>query len=94
VQQSFLLVYKAAIPAIPFLPAIMPWSYIMFQSTEISTNASKTETDSSTAGNTAAVPAQNSTKDAGRVHIGGGMMRFHSTKDAGRVHVGGGMMRF
>jgi hypothetical protein len=32
-----------------------------------------------------------STKDAGRVHGGGGMMRF---KDAGRVHVGGGMMRF
>ncbi len=34
------------------------------------------------------------TKDAGRVHIGGGMMRFDATKDAGRVHVGGGMMRF
>ncbi len=37
--------------------------------------------------------ARESTKDAGRVHIGGGMMRF-DTKDAGRVHVGGGMMRF
>lgn len=40
-----------------------------------------------------------STKDTGRVHVGGGMMRFSSTKatktlDAGRVHVGGGMMRF
>jgi hypothetical protein len=34
------------------------------------------------------------TKDAGRVHIGGGMMRFDTTKDAGRVHIGGGMMRF
>ncbi len=32
------------------------------------------------------------TKNSGRVHVGGGMMRF--TKDAGRVHVGGGMMRF
>jgi hypothetical protein len=31
------------------------------------------------------------TKDAGRVHVGGAMMRF---KDAGRVHVGGAMMRF
>jgi hypothetical protein len=35
-----------------------------------------------------------STKDAGRVHIGGGMMRFDTTKDSGRVHIGGGMMRF
>ena len=35
-----------------------------------------------------------STKDAGRVHIGGGCMRFGATKDAGRVHVGGGCMRF
>jgi hypothetical protein len=31
------------------------------------------------------------TKDAGRVHVGGSMMRY---KDAGRVHVGGSMMRF
>ncbi len=31
------------------------------------------------------------TKDAGRVHVGGAMMRY---KDAGRVHVGGAMMRF
>jgi hypothetical protein len=31
------------------------------------------------------------TKDAGRVHVGGAMMRF---KDAGRVHIGGAMMRF
>jgi hypothetical protein len=37
---------------------------------------------------------RSSTKDAGRVHIGGGMMRFDTTNDAGRVHVGGGMMRF
>jgi hypothetical protein len=39
-------------------------------------------------------PSTASTKDSGRVHIGGGMMRFDTTKDAGRVHVGGGMMRF
>jgi hypothetical protein len=44
------------------------------------------------AGNT--VAARASTKDSGRVHIGGGMMHFHTTKDAGRVHIGGGMMRF
>ena len=38
-----------------------------------------------------------STNDAGRVHVGGGMMRFSvktapkatKTADAGRVHVGG-----
>lgn len=36
--------------------------------------------------------ATKETKDSGRVHVGGGMMRF--TKDSGRVHVGGGMMRF
>ncbi len=41
-----------------------------------------------------------STTDTGRVHVGGGMMRFtvtataKKTHDAGRVHVGGGMMRF
>lgn len=43
------------------------------------------------------VTSSASTKDAGRVHVGGGMMRFaksSSTVDAGRVHVGGGMMRF
>jgi hypothetical protein len=46
---------------------------------------------------TATAPATktSSTKDAGRVHVGGSMMRFaSSTKDAGRVHVGGSMMRF
>jgi hypothetical protein len=43
---------------------------------------------------TVAATVRASTKDAGRVHIGGGMMRFGTTKDAGRVHVGGGMMRF
>jgi hypothetical protein len=31
------------------------------------------------------------TKDAGRVHAGGSMIRY---KDAGRVHVGGSMIRF
>ncbi len=38
------------------------------------------------------VATSKDTKDSGRVHIGGGMMRF--TKDSGRVHIGGGMMRF
>jgi hypothetical protein len=33
------------------------------------------------------------TKDSGRVHIGGGLMRF-DTKDTSRVHIGGGLMRF
>ena len=39
-----------------------------------------------------------STKDAGRVKIGGGTMRFKSapaaTRDAGRVKVGGGTIQF
>ena len=35
-----------------------------------------------------------SVKDAGRVRVGAGMMRFDTTKDAGRVRVGAGMMRF
>jgi hypothetical protein len=39
-----------------------------------------------------ATPA--STKDSGKVHVGGGMIRFSSTKDTGKVHVGGGMIRF
>lgn len=40
-----------------------------------------------------ATPA--STKDTGKVHVGGGFMRFAaSTKDEGKVHVGGGFMRF
>ncbi len=42
----------------------------------------------------ATVSTRTDVKDAGRVHVGGGMMRFDATKDAGRVHVGGGMMRF
>lgn len=41
----------------------------------------------------ATTSAARDTKDSGRVHIGGGMMRF-DTRDAGRVHIGGGMMRF
>jgi len=41
---------------------------------------------------TSSTKISQSTKDSGRVHIGGAMMRF--TKDAGRVHVGGAMMRF
>ncbi len=41
-----------------------------------------------------------STKDSGRVHVGGGLMRFAAaqpnakTRDVGKVHVGGGLMRF
>ena len=35
-----------------------------------------------------------STKDAGKVHVGGGCMRFTSVIDTGKVHVGGGCMRF
>jgi hypothetical protein len=45
--------------------------------------------------------ARDATKDAGRVHIGGGCMHFsdviparEATKDAGRVHIGGGCMHF
>lgn len=34
------------------------------------------------------------TKDAGRVHVGGGNIRFAATKDAGKVTVGGGNIRF
>ena len=88
-----------AIPTISVLQAIMPRSYTVFHSNEITattvneTNADITNPAPSTA-KTIAATARQSTKDAGRVHIGGGMMRFHSTKDAGRVHVGGGMMRF
>lgn len=41
-----------------------------------------------------ATTAQDSTKDAGRVRIGAGMMHFGSTKDVGRVRIGAGMMRF
>ncbi len=41
---------------------------------------------------------EGNTKDAGRVKIGGGTMRFKSvpsnTRDAGRVKVGGGTIQF
>ena len=46
---------------------------------------------------TAAKPTQvsaPSTKDTGKVHVGGGCMRFASVVDTGKVHVGGGCMRF
>jgi hypothetical protein len=75
----------------------------MFQSHEITaatikTTASGPDTSVSPAGGRTreivAATVRANTKDAGRVHIGGGMMRFDTTKDAGRVHVGGGMMRF
>lgn len=39
-----------------------------------------------------ATPA--STKDTGKVHVGGAAIRFSSTKDTGKVHVGGAAIRF
>lgn len=39
-----------------------------------------------------AVPA--STKDSGKVHVGGGAIRFSATTDSGKVHLGGGAIRF
>jgi len=41
--------------------------------------------------------APDATKDAGRVHIGGGAIHFadaKTTKDSGRVHIGGGAINF
>lgn len=46
---------------------------------------------------TATKPAQTaatSTKDSGKVHVGGSAIRFASVIDAGKVHVGGSAMRF
>jgi hypothetical protein len=50
---------------------------------------------------TEATKAQDATKDAGRVKIGGGTIHFSdsrvsrdATKDAGRVRVGGGTIQF
>ena len=44
---------------------------------------------------------QDSVKDAGRVHIGGGAIHYgdatparDATKDSGRVHIGGGAICF
>ena len=37
--------------------------------------------------------ANGSVKDAGKVRVGAGMMRF-DVKDSGKVRVGAGMMRF
>ncbi len=67
-----------------------------------SDDATKISTDSTTlacpakshAEAAVATNRRDSTKDAGRVRVGMGMMRFGSTKDAGRVRVGMGMMRF
>jgi hypothetical protein len=68
----------------------------MSQSNEITaTNVSTTDLDPCAATPTSEmVVTPASTRDTGRVRIGGGMMHFHTTKDAGRVHIGGGMMRF
>ena len=35
-----------------------------------------------------------STKDTGKVHVGGAAIRFASVKDIGKVHVGGAAIRF
>ena len=35
-----------------------------------------------------------STKDAGKVHVGGSAIRFASVADRGQVQVGGSAMRF
>ena len=46
---------------------------------------------------TVAKPAQTSaasTKDTGKVHVGGSAIRFASVVDTGKVHVGGSAMRF
>jgi hypothetical protein len=49
----------------------------MFQSTETTvTKTVRTEKAPSVVGKAVAIPAKESTKDAGRVHVGGGMMRF------------------
>jgi hypothetical protein len=72
----------------------------MFPSDEVAESKMSTAQTESTsltspaivATTTVAPTSQDSTKDAGRVRIGGGMMHF--TKDTGRVRIGGGMMRF
>jgi hypothetical protein len=66
---------------------------VTIEAAVLGADTSKASTSSRT-GEAVATAARASTKDAGRVHIGGGMMRFDTTKDTGRVHVGGGMMRF
>ncbi len=44
---------------------------------------------------TKTIVAAASTKDAGRVKIGGGAIRYAAnTKDAGRVKIGGGAIRY
>jgi hypothetical protein len=49
----------------------------MFQSTETTvTNTVRIEKEPSVVSKAVAIPAKDSTKDAGRVHVGGGMMRF------------------
>jgi hypothetical protein len=49
----------------------------MFQSAETTvTNAVRTEKEPDVVSKAVAIPAKDNTKDAGRVHVGGGMMRF------------------
>ena len=57
----------------------------MLKIDQIKTETPKSET---------ATTARDATKDAGRVHVGAGMLRFDDIKDAGRVHLGAGMLRF
>ena len=60
----------------------MPWSYDMSESSQttvINTNATTTVSAAQTVARpekTISVIARDSVKDAGRVHVGGGMMRF------------------
>jgi hypothetical protein len=61
----------------------------MAQSNETST---VTKSASAEANSTEAKKTIAATKDAGRVKLGGGCMKF--TEDSGRVKLGGGCMRF
>lgn len=53
---------------------------------------SKETTTATKSASAEAKKAVAATKDAGRVKLGGGLLRF--TKDAGRVKLGGGLLRF
>ncbi len=57
-------------------------------------NVGTTETAAVTSISPSKSPSRDSIKDAGRVHVGGVMIRFNNVRDTGRVHVGGVMMKF
>ena len=65
----------------------------MFPSDDVNKSKISTTQVDSTTPTVVTTSTARDTKDSGRVHIGGGLMRF-DTRDAGRVHVGGGLMRF